>query len=110
MKSHLTLLNGGPVISKHPQRLENRIVFYFIKMFLIEWERSLVGNPNVTGTAQCVILRNRFKYRSRCSSLPYFYWTLSECDTAAAGLCKKKQVNLHFKLSFYVMISLFKLP
>jgi len=44
----------------------------------------------VTDSAQCVILRNRFRHRSRCATLPYFYWTLGECDVAAATLCKKK--------------------
>ena len=66
---------------------------FFNQIIILEWERTLTGNPNVTGNAQCVILRNRFKYNSKCAHLPYFYWTLGECDVAAATLCKKKQVD-----------------
>lgn len=55
-----------------------------------EWNRTRTSNPNVTDEAQCVILRNRFRYRSKCATLPYFYWTLGDCDVAAATLCKKK--------------------
>lgn len=38
---------------------------------------------------QCIILRNRFEYKERCATLPYFFWTLGDCEVAAAALCKK---------------------
>ena len=36
-----------------------------------------------------MILVKRFQYRNRCATLPYFFWTLGECDVAAAAVCKK---------------------
>jgi hypothetical protein len=36
-----------------------------------------------------LILVKRFQYRNRCATLPYFFWTLGECDVAAAAVCKK---------------------
>lgn len=48
-----------------------------------------MGNPNLTRQHECVLLRNRFEYRNQCSVLPYFFWTLGDCDVAAAVVCKK---------------------
>lgn len=36
-----------------------------------------------------MLLVKRFEYRNRCATLPYFFWTLGECDIAAAAVCKK---------------------
>ena len=39
-----------------------------------EWNGTLTANPNLSNEAQCIILRNQFRYRSECAHLPYFYW------------------------------------
>lgn len=57
---------------------------------MTEWDRNKTGNPAASAKPQCVILRNRFSYRNKCAALPYFYWTLGDCDVAAVTLCKKK--------------------
>ncbi|XP_032783777.2 uncharacterized protein LOC116921556 isoform X1 [Daphnia magna] len=53
------------------------------------WDRSKTGNPAAKATPQCMLLVKRFEYRNRCATLPYFFWTLGECDIAAAAVCKK---------------------
>lgn len=85
MKLPLILQNGGQV-----NRENGKSLFYYLKKLdIAEWNRTKTGNPAASSTTQCILLRNRFEYRSRCATLPYFFWTLGQCDVAAAAVCKK---------------------
>lgn len=51
---------------------------------------------NPDANSKCVVLRNRYHYNDKCVVLPYFFWSLDNCDTMhyVTSVCVKKPRNI----------------
>ena len=58
------------------------------------WDSTVPTIPAVAFYSQCIIFRNRFPHNSQCVIVPYFFWTLGECDIGAAIICEKPSRDL----------------
>ena len=58
------------------------------------WESLDSIKPVSSNNNQCIVLSNRFPHKDKCTVLPPFYWTLSDCDLNGAVVCKKKRRQL----------------